>query len=194
MFFTWSSFVVGLFWACIQPMTISMCWANTAIWVVRSAKAVGLSATMPSVFLSPDDRGMNSDSCSSSPDFSYLCLVITIHKNVALIHPDPYEMDMVPACREITSPLAYAKGDEDVGIRVRVRVQKSKVCKTWLPYKQAEFEIIFGEGGCLLDCAELMDIVVKRGSWYSYGENRLATHIYMSMGSSNQIWHSTNSA
>ncbi|XP_002529953.2 DNA repair protein recA homolog 1, chloroplastic isoform X1 [Ricinus communis] len=67
-----------------------------------------------------------------------------------------------------------AKGDEDVGLRVRVRVQKSKVSR---PYKQAEFEIIFGEGvsrlGCVLDCAEMMDVVVKKGSWYSYGEHRL---------------------
>ncbi|KAK1283869.1 hypothetical protein QJS10_CPB21g00992 [Acorus calamus] len=66
------------------------------------------------------------------------------------------------------------KGDEDVGIKVRVRVQKSKVSR---PYKQAEFEITFGEGvsklGCILDCAEMMDIVVKKGSWYSYEEHRL---------------------
>lgn len=67
-----------------------------------------------------------------------------------------------------------AKGDEDVGIKVRVRVQKSKVSR---PYKQAEFEITFGEGvsqlGCVLDCAELMDVVLKKGSWYSYGDTRL---------------------
>lgn len=67
-----------------------------------------------------------------------------------------------------------AKGDEDIGIRVRVRVQKSKVSR---PYKQAEFEIIFGEGigtlGCILDCAEMMDVVAKKGSWYSYGDHRL---------------------
>ncbi|WRX28227.1 DNA recombination and repair protein RecA - like 2 [Theobroma cacao] len=66
------------------------------------------------------------------------------------------------------------KGDEDIGLRVRVRVQKSKVSR---PYKQAEFEIIFGEGvsklGCILDCAEMMDVVVKKGSWYSYGEHSL---------------------
>lgn len=70
--------------------------------------------------------------------------------------------------------LKSAKGDEEIGIRVRVRVQKSKVSR---PYKQAEFEIIFGEGvgklGCILDCAEIMDIVVKKGSWYSYGDHRL---------------------
>ncbi|KAI3456720.1 hypothetical protein Pfo_013383 [Paulownia fortunei] len=66
------------------------------------------------------------------------------------------------------------KGDEDVGLKVRVRVQKSKVSR---PYKQAEFEIIFGEGvsklGCVLDCAEMVDVVLKKGSWYSYGDHRL---------------------
>ncbi|XP_056699199.1 DNA repair protein recA homolog 1, chloroplastic isoform X2 [Spinacia oleracea] len=66
------------------------------------------------------------------------------------------------------------KGDEDIGLRVRVRVQKSKVSR---PYKQAEFEIIFGEGvsklGCILDCAEILDVVAKKGSWYSYRDQRL---------------------
>lgn len=66
------------------------------------------------------------------------------------------------------------KGDEDIGLKVRVRVQKSKVSR---PYKQAEFEIIFGEGasklGCVLDCAEMMDIVLKKGSWYSFQDQRL---------------------
>ncbi|GAA0166518.1 DNA strand-pairing protein [Lithospermum erythrorhizon] len=66
------------------------------------------------------------------------------------------------------------KGDEDIGLKVRVRVQKSKVSR---PYKQAEFEITFGEGvsklGCILDCAELMGVVQKKGSWYSYEDHRL---------------------
>ncbi|XP_022717517.1 DNA repair protein recA homolog 1, chloroplastic-like isoform X5 [Durio zibethinus] len=73
-----------------------------------------------------------------------------------------------------TGKIKSVKGDEDIGLHVRVRVQKSKVSR---PYKQAEFEIIFGEGvsklGCILDCAEMMDVVVKKGSWYSYGEHRL---------------------
>ncbi|ESR54263.1 DNA repair protein recA [Citrus sinensis] len=74
-----------------------------------------------------------------------------------------------------TGKIKSVKGDEDVGVRVRVRVQKSKVSR---PYKQAEFEIIFGEGvsklGCMLDCAEMMDIVVRKGAWYSYGDQRFA--------------------
>ncbi|XP_024312592.1 DNA repair protein recA homolog 1, chloroplastic-like [Brachypodium distachyon] len=54
-----------------------------------------------------------------------------------------------------------AKGDEDVGVEVRVKVQKSKVSR---PYKQAEFEIMFGEVGRILDCAELMEVVAKKDS------------------------------
>ncbi|RWR88708.1 AAA+ ATPase domain-containing protein [Cinnamomum micranthum f. kanehirae] len=73
-----------------------------------------------------------------------------------------------------TGKIKSVKGDEDIGVKVRVRVQKSKVSR---PYKQAELEIIFGEGvsklGCILDCAEVMDVVVRKGSWYSYGDHRL---------------------
>ncbi|GMN54512.1 hypothetical protein TIFTF001_023631 [Ficus carica] len=73
-----------------------------------------------------------------------------------------------------TGKIKSVKGDEEIGLRVRVRVQKSKVSR---PYKQAEFEIIFGEGasklGCVLDCAEIMDVIAKKGSWYSYGDHRL---------------------
>ncbi|XP_068657124.1 DNA repair protein recA homolog 1, chloroplastic-like isoform X2 [Aristolochia californica] len=70
------------------------------------------------------------------------------------------------------------KGDEDIGLKVRVRVQKNIfLLQVSRPYKQAEMEIIFGEGvsklGCVLDCAELMDVVAKKGSWYSYGDHRL---------------------
>ncbi|KAH9779781.1 DNA repair protein recA [Citrus sinensis] len=78
-----------------------------------------------------------------------------------------------------TGKIKSVKGDEDVGVRVRVRVQKSKVSR---PYKQAEFEIIFGEGvsklGCMLDCAEMMDIVVRKGAWYSYGDQSEVLNSY----------------
>lgn len=46
------------------------------------------------------------------------------------------------------------------------------------PYKLAEFDILFGSGisstGCLLDAAEAVEVVQRRGSWYYYGETRLA--------------------
>jgi recombination protein RecA len=65
-------------------------------------------------------------------------------------------------------------GTEAVGNRVRVKVVKNKVAA---PFKQAEFDIEFGQGistsGCLLDYGIENDIVTKSGSFFSYGEERL---------------------
>ncbi|MCS6960317.1 MAG: recombinase RecA [Pseudanabaenaceae cyanobacterium SKYGB_i_bin29] len=65
------------------------------------------------------------------------------------------------------------KGNEEYGIRVRVKVAKNKVAP---PFRIAEFDIIFGKGistkGCVLDLAEELKIVSRKGAWYSYkGEN-----------------------
>ncbi len=66
-------------------------------------------------------------------------------------------------------------GSDVIGNRTRVRVVKNKVAA---PFKQAEFDIMYAEGiskvGDLLDLATEIDIVTKRGSFYSYGDLRLA--------------------
>ena len=65
-------------------------------------------------------------------------------------------------------------GSEIIGSRTRVRVVKNKVAP---PFRTAEFDIMYNEGiskaGDLLDLATTLDIVSKRGSFYSYGEVRL---------------------
>ena len=65
-------------------------------------------------------------------------------------------------------------GADDEGVRVKCKVAKNKVAP---PYKVAEFDMIFGMGisglGCTLDAADEMGVIERRGSWYSYGEERL---------------------
>jgi recombination protein RecA len=66
-------------------------------------------------------------------------------------------------------------GDNVIGNLVRVKVVKNKVAP---PFRKTEFEITFGEGiskiGELVDLGVEYDVIKKSGSWFSYGDQRLA--------------------
>lgn len=81
------------------------------------------------------------------------------------------------------------RGTEEYGIRAKVKVAKNKVAP---PFRIAEFDIIFGKGistkGCLVDLAEEMGIIIRKGAWYSYqGEN-------VAQGRDNTIKHMEENA
>ncbi len=70
---------------------------------------------------------------------------------------------------------AVKDGSDVVGNRTRVRVKKNKVAP---PFREAEFDIIYGEGisslGEIIDLGTEADIIQKSGSWYSYNDETIA--------------------
>lgn len=69
---------------------------------------------------------------------------------------------------------AIKKGDEVIGNETRVKVVKNKVAP---PFKQAEFDILYGEGisryGEIIDIGTELNVLEKAGAWYSYNGQRL---------------------
>ena len=69
---------------------------------------------------------------------------------------------------------AVKRGDEVIGSETRVKVVKNKVAP---PFRQAEFEILYGEGtsreGELIELGVLHNLIEKSGAWYSYKGDRI---------------------
>jgi len=64
---------------------------------------------------------------------------------------------------------------DNIGIKCKVKIVKNKVAP---PFEVVHFDILFGSGidamGCMLDAAQELEIVVRRGSWYSYRDTNIA--------------------
>ncbi len=76
---------------------------------------------------------------------------------------------------DIRKKKVIKRGDESIGSEVKVKVVKNKLAP---PFREAEFEILYGVGvnklGELVDTAEKLGLVEKSGTWYSYEGTKLA--------------------
>ena len=75
---------------------------------------------------------------------------------------------------DIRRKKAIKRGEENIGSEVKVKVVKNKLAP---PFREAEFEILYGTGvnklGELVDTGEKLGLVEKSGTWYSYGGEKL---------------------
>jgi len=75
---------------------------------------------------------------------------------------------------EVRRTETLKQGTDMIGNRTRVKIVKNKVAP---PFKQADFDIMYGEGiskeGNILDIGTEMKIINKSGSWYSFGDERI---------------------
>ncbi len=76
---------------------------------------------------------------------------------------------------DIRKSTPIKKGEEILGYLTKVKVVKNKVAP---PFKRAQFDLIFSEGvsrtGEIIDFGVALDIIKKSGSWFSYGDSKLA--------------------
>ena len=122
----------------------------------------------------PKTRSMNRFDIEVEGSHNYFVDGVMVH-NSPEVTPGGRALKFYSSVRlEVRRIETIKDGAESVGNRVRAKVTKNKVAS---PFRQAEFDIVFGEGisreGSLLDVAVELDVVKKSGAWFTYDGDQL---------------------
>ena len=132
-------------------------------------------ATIRDVYVQPPTQSMQRFDLEVEGNHTYLVDDVVVHNSPETTSGGRALKFYCSVRMDIRRIGAVKDGTDVVGNRTRVKVKKNKVAP---PFREAEFDIIYGEGisapGELIDLGVEFDILQKRGSWYSYGEETIA--------------------
>ncbi|MCA9905889.1 MAG: hypothetical protein KC547_18665, partial [Anaerolineae bacterium] len=128
------------------------------------------------IYTKPKTRSMNRFDLEIEGNHSYVVDGVVVHNSPETTSGGralKFYASMRLDVRKLES--LKASGGEVIGTRTRVRVTKNKVAP---PFREAEFEIMFGEGGIsktgeILDLATELGLIEKRGAFYRYNDGLL---------------------
>jgi recombination protein RecA len=126
------------------------------------------------IYVKPRTRSMNRFDIEVEGSHNYFADGVMVH-NSPETTPGGRALKFYSSVRlEVRRVETIKDGAESVGNRVRVKVTKNKTAP---PFRQAEFDIVFGEGisreGSLIDVAVDQGVVKKSGAWFTYDGDQL---------------------
>ena len=106
------------------------------------------------------------------PEINYYMIITT---------PTDYRLDVKNEFKFVGFPernrnsvMKFKEGDKIIGNQINVKIVKNKVAP---PFKEAEFDIMYGEGiskvGEIVDLGVQVDVIQKSGAWFSYNDQKI---------------------
>jgi recombination protein RecA len=140
----------------------------------KAPEAVLSTGKVSEIYIKPKTRSMSKFDIEVEGNHNYFAGGVMVHNSPETTTGGKALKFYASVRLDIRRIETLKDGTDAVANRTRVKVVKNKVAS---PFKQAEFDIIFGEGisfeGGLLDLGVQFNIVKKSGAWFTYGDTQL---------------------